>query len=292
MMVERLSGIWLAILLFVMVGCSSARQPTLYVGGIPDQDASILQARFEKLAVYLTEQLGINVEYVPSVNYAAVVTAFRHGDLHMAWYGGLTGVQARLAVPDSQAIAQRPADEKFHSVFVAQKGLGVKTLADLKGKTFAFGSESSTSGHLMPRYVLSQVGVDPERDFASLIYSGSHDKTWKLVESGSVQAGALSKVVWETRRKAGEVNLEKVEGVQVTPPYYDYHWVIRGDVEETFGSGIIGRVGVALMDLHSGNGERDTEIMEAFQAEYFIPTNNANYAAIEEVARGLGIIKD
>ena len=92
-MVERLSGIWLAILLFVMVGCSSARQPTLYVGGIPDQDASILQARFEKLAVYLTEQLGINVEYVPSVNYAAVVTAFRHGDLHMAWYGGLTGVQ-------------------------------------------------------------------------------------------------------------------------------------------------------------------------------------------------------
>ena len=279
-------------LLLVIGGCNSSSQETLYIGGIPDQDASILQARFEKLATYLSEELDMDVEYVSSVDYAAVVTAFRQGDVHMAWYGGLTGVQARLAVPNSVAIAQRPSDENFHSVFVAQKGLGITSLADLKGKTFAFGSESSTSGNLMPRYFLGQAGLDPEQDFASVTYSGSHDKTWKLVEAGSSQAGALNRVVWETRKNAGEVDLTKVEEVEVTPPYYDYHWVIRGDVEETFGSGTIGRVQAALLKLRLENSERDKEIMEAFQSEHFIATNNANYAAIEEVARGLGIIKD
>ena len=144
----------------------------------------------------------------------------------------------------------------------------------------------------MPRYFLGQAGLDPEQDFASVTYSGSHDKTWKLVEAGSSQAGALNRVVWETRKNAGEVDLTKVEEVEVTPPYYDYHWVIRGDVEETFGSGTIGRVQAALLKLRLENSERDKEIMEAFQSEHFIATNNANYAAIEEVARGLGIIKD
>ena len=161
---------------------------TLYISAIPDQNASTLARRFDSFSEYLGQQLGVNVKYVRSVDYAASVTGFKNGDIHLGWFGGLTGVQARLAVPGSQAIAQRPRDEKFHSKFIVRADLGVDELPGLKGLTFTFGSESSTSGHLMPRYFLVQAGIDPDRDFKGKPgFSGSHDKTWKLVESGTIR---------------------------------------------------------------------------------------------------------
>ena len=174
---------------------ASIGQPTrktFYIGGIPDQNVAILETRFNKLAQYLSEQTGLDVKYLPAVDYAAVVTGFKNNDLQMGWYGGLTGVQARIALPGSVAIVQRKSDEAFKSVFVARKGSGVTSLADIKGKNFVFGSESSTSGHLMPRYYLKEANLTPEKDFSSVTYSGSHDKTWKLVETGAGDVGALN----------------------------------------------------------------------------------------------------
>ena len=130
----------------------SDSRPTLYIGGIPDQDVAVLEKRFNLLAEYLTEKTGIEDKYLPSVDYPAVVTAFRNGDMQLAWYGGLTGVQARLQAEGAVAVVQREADEAFTSVFVAAPGSGIDSLEDLADKHFAFGSESSTSGSLMPRH--------------------------------------------------------------------------------------------------------------------------------------------
>ncbi|MCH7654135.1 MAG: phosphate/phosphite/phosphonate ABC transporter substrate-binding protein, partial [Chloroflexi bacterium] len=147
---------------------------TLGIAGIPDQNASALARRYEVLTSYLSEELGVDVKYVPSVSYAATVTGFERGDIHMAWFGGLTGVQARLAVPGSRAIAQRPRDREFHSKFIVNAEVAAEGLGDLKGLTFTFGSESSTSGHLMPRHFLRQAGIDPDADFyGPPSYSGS-----------------------------------------------------------------------------------------------------------------------
>ena len=262
------------------------------MAGIPDQDISVLETRFGKLAEYLSQETGLNVRYLPSVDYAAVVTGFRHGDIQLAWYGGLTGVQARLAAPGSQAIAQRQEDEAFHSVFIARKGLGITSLEELKGMTFTFGSESSTSGNLMPRSFLSQAGINPEKDFSAVNYSGSHDKTWKLVETGSFEAGALNAVVWQKRVADGSVDTSKVEAFFTTPPYYDYHWVAHGDLNEDFGAGTTEKIRQALLGLTAADGGLEQEIMEAFDSARFISTNNDNYLAIEQVARELGIIED
>ena len=266
--------------------CTSGK--VLCLGGIPDQRAARLARRFGSVSDYLSKELGVEVKYVPSVDYSAVVVAFRKGDIHLAWFGGLTGVQARLAVPNSEAIAQRPRDAQFHSTFVAQARLPIKELEHLKGMTFTFGSESSTSGHLMPRHSLLQAGVDPERDFQGKpSFSGSHDKTWKLVESGSFQAGALNEAVWESAVDNGKVDLSKVRAFYTTPPYYDYNWTIRGDVDETFGMGFREKVRAALL----GMGSQQEEILELFQTEAFIESSNENYQAIEDVARGLDIIR-
>ena len=285
--------VFAALLLAAIVACSSgARVRALYIGGIPDQDVSLLKARFDALADYLSAETGITVKYQPSVYYAAVVTAFKRGDIQMAWFGGLTGVQARLAVPEAEAIAQRPQDERFESVFVTRADSDVRSLNDLRGRTFTFGSESSTSGNLMPRHFLVQAGIDPERDFLALSYSGSHDKSWKLVEAGTFEAAVLNADVWRQRVEEGAVDTSRVRVFYTTPPYYDYHWVIRGDVDQEFGGGTADKIKTALLALSSHNGGQESEIMEAFRSDGFIPTENRNYEAIEDVARRLGIIQE
>ena len=291
----RFSWFWVMVLgLVVLAGACSSEggERTLYIAGIPDQNISVLEARFDKLADYLSEETGLVVQYLPSVDYAAVVIGFRQGDIHLAWYGGLTGVQARLAAPGAQALAQREEDAAFHSVFIAQKRLGIKSLKDLKGRRVTFGSESSTSGNLMPRSFLAQAGIDPEDDFSAVNYSGSHDKTWKLVETGSFQVGALNAVVWQKRVEDGSVDTSKVEAFFTTPPYYDYHWVARGDLDESFGVGATESIRRALLGLNAADGGLELEIMQAFDSARFIPTDNDNYLAIEQVARDLGIIED
>ena len=298
--------LWLLVsvilLLVAVTACASTKtEKVFYVGGIPDQNVSLLQERFDGLAQYLTKKTGVTVKYIPSVDYAAVVIAFKQGHIQMAWYGGLTGVQARLDAPDAQArldapdaqaIAQRPQDQEFHSVFIAQKGLNIQSLTDIRGKTVTFGSESSTSGYLMPLFFLMEAGLDPKKDLATINFSGSHDKTWKLVESGAYQVGALNEVVWQTRVKEGKVDTDKVEVFYTTPPYFDYHWIIRRDVDEKYGKGVVEKIKSALLELDVANGGPEAEIMEAFQADRFIPTTNDNYQAIERVARELGIIRD
>ena len=270
------------------VACGAgADAPTLKIAGIPDQNSSEIARRYEVLTTYLSGELGVEVEFVPTVNYAATVIGFKQGGIQLAWFGGLTGVQARKAVPGSKAIAQRPRDAEFHSKFIVAADSEAGDIRDLKDLTFTFGSESSTSGHLMPRHFLLKIGIDPDKDFRGPPnYSGSHDKTWKLVESGAFQAGALNEAVWDQAVSEGKVDLKKVRELWVTPPYYDYNWTVRGDLDDKFGHGFTDRVQEALLGINGKHGE----IREMFQTDSFEVSENANYRFIEEIARDLGIL--
>lgn len=232
----------------------------------------------------------MDVEYASSIDCSAVVTAFEHGAIHLAWFGGLTGVQARRVVSGAQAIAQRPRDAEFLSVFIVQSDIPAQGLRDLKSLTFTFGSESSSSGHLMPRHFLLQAGVDPERDFNGLpSFSGSHDRTWKLVGSGAYQAGALNEAVWARALEEGKVDLSRVRVLEVTPPYYGYNWTLRPNLDETFGPGFSDEVREALLGMGRDPGQ--LKILEAFSTDSFVETSNDNYKAIEEIAMQLGMVE-
>lgn len=300
-----LSGL-LLLLLFPVTACTSsnttssssdeAQVQPFTTGAIPDQDPEKLQRLYTKLADYLEAELGVPVEYEPVTDYTAAVTAFRVGDLDMVWFGGLTGVQARLQVDGAEAIAQRDIDEEFTSVFIANKNSGISEIKEVSGlaalteHTFTFGSESSTSGRLMPQYFLEQAGVKPEDFKGEVGFSGSHDTTIALVEAGTYEAGALNSQVWETRVEEGEVDLDQVQVIFETPEYYDYHWVIHPSVRERYGEDFPNRVQAALMKLDPNNPEH-AEILDLFGAETFIPTENSNYARIEEIGRKIGKIK-
>ena len=275
---------------------SQTQAKPLVTGAIPDQDPEKLQRQYSKLAAYLEKELGVPVEYKPVTDYAAAVTAFKVGDLDLVWFGGLTGVQAELQVPGAEAIAQRDVDEKFHSVFIANTKSGLtafKNITDLKqlqGHTFTFGSESSTSGRLMPQYFLQQAGLKLNDFKGEVGFSGDHDKTIKLVEAGTYDAGAVNEQVWLKRVKSKEVDLNKVEAIWRTPAYYDYHWLINPQVKQRYGQDFVKKVQDAFLKLDPSVPEQK-EILELLEANKFIPTKNSNYAQIETIGREIGKIK-
>ncbi|MEO0349918.1 MAG: putative selenate ABC transporter substrate-binding protein [Cyanobacteria bacterium P01_A01_bin.15] len=268
----------------------------LTVGAIPDQDPEKLQRLYGLLSDYLSAELEVPVNYVPVTDYAAAVTAFKVGDLDLVWFGGLTGVQARLQVEGAQAIAQRDIDERFHTVFIANSESGLTQLTDiddltqLKESTFTFGSESSTSGRLMPQHFLQQAGMALDDFKGEVGFSGNHDTTIKLVEAGTYQAGALNEQVWEKRQAEGAVDQDRVQVIWRTPAYYDYHWVVNPVIEERYGEGFVTQLQTALLNLDAAVPEH-REILDLFGAETFIPTENSNYAEIEAVGREIGKIQ-
>ncbi|MDE0803795.1 MAG: putative selenate ABC transporter substrate-binding protein [Acidimicrobiales bacterium] len=269
---------------------------TLVIGGIPDQDPDRLQRQFGLVADHLSAELGIDVVYEAVADYDASVSAFRVGDLDLVWFGGLTGVQARLQVDGASAIVQRDIDAEFTSVFVANTGAGIDSIDDvaglsvLAGHSFTFGSDSSTSGRLMPQSFLAEAGVTLDDFDGEAGFSGSHDATIGLVEAGSYDAGALNSQVWDSRTEEGTVDETKVVEVFRTPTYFDYHWVVRPDLADRFGDDIVERITEAMLALDADDPD-DAAILDQFGAESFIETDDANYADIETVGREIGRIE-
>lgn len=288
--------------LFLLAGCgddaegAGAGGQTLVISAIPDQEPEELQAREGALADHLSDVLDVEVEYAPVTDYSASVSLFRAGDLDLVFYGGLTGVQARLQAPGARLLAQRDIDARFRTVFVANAKAGIEPvretsgLAALQGHRFTFGSESSTSGRLMPEYFLREAGVDSDTDFTGEPgFSGSHDLTIDLVEAGTYDAGALNAQVWEARKQAGTVDLDKVVEVYTTPPYHDYHWIAGPDLDERFGDGFTDDLRDALLAL-DGSTQQEKEVLEKYGAGKVVPTEEENYAEVEEIGRELGLV--
>ena len=272
-------------------------QATLRIGAIPDQNPERLNRRFGQLAAELSDKLKVPVRYVPVSNYPAAVSAFRTGSLDLVWFGGLTGIQARLQTPGAKVLAQRAIDAKFNSVFIANSSAGLQPISSidalkgLQGKRFTFGSESSTSGRLMPQYFLAQAGVTTKQLAGGQAgFSGSHDATIALVQSGSYQAGALSQPVWDTAIKSGKADPNKVKVIWTTPPFGNYHWLARPNLDQRFGKGFTTKLQKAIWGL-TPTTKRQKTILELFAAKRFIPAKESDYQPIEKVGRQLGKIR-
>lgn len=264
---------------------------TLTIGAIPDQDPEILARNFGLVADFLADELGVDVEFQPVTEYDAAVTGFRVGDLDLVWFGALTGVQARLQVDGAEAIAQRDIDQEFTSVFIANVDTGIEPFDDVNGlsvvadRSLTFGSDSSTSGRLMPQSFLTQAGVALDDLDGEPGFSGSHDATIELVEAGTFEVGALSSQVWSARVASGDVDLDRVQLLFETPNYYNYHWVARPEL----GDDLQSRIVEALQSLDPSDAD-DAVILEFFGAEAFIDTVSENYDDIEAVGRDIGQI--
>lgn len=262
-------------------------QTVLRVTTIPEEAATEQMRKFGPLTKYLERTVGTKVDFVPVNDYPAAVEALVNKQVELVWFGGFTYVQAQIRsggkiVP----IAQREEDTKFRSVFITQTNSGIKSLADLKGKQVSFGSQSSTSGHLMPRYFLLEAGVDPDKDFKRVAYSGAHDATIASVVSGRVDAAALDITVWRKFVAENKVDTSKVDVFYTTPPYFNYNWSVHADMPAAQRE----KITAALLDLNMNNPE-GKEILTLNRATKYIPTKPENYKGLESAGRSAGLIR-
>lgn len=278
----------LALMWLACGGTPPDAPPPLRFSAIPDHDTTLLEQRFTPFARHLEAQLGVPVEYVPATDYVAAVEMFKNGDVQLAWFGGLTGVQARRAVPGARAIAQGIEDRAFRSHFIVHRSVDVEPSETfpmgLEGRTFTFGAPASTSGRLMPEHFLREhTKRSPDAFFASPIgFSGAHDKTARLVASGQVEVGVLNYQTWDTLVAKGEVDDARI--VWTTPPYADYNFTAHPALAE-LGEGLVDRLQTVLLQIE------DPALLGALGRTGLVSAKNEDFAAIETVALSLDMVR-
>ena len=281
---RRLAGSAVAL---ALTGASwlAQAQAVFRITAIPDESPTELARKAAPLVKYLESRLGMKVEFTPVTDYAAAVETLVNRKIDLAWFGGFTFVQANVrsggkVIP----LVQREEDERFKSVFITSDP-AITQLSDLRGKDLSFGSQSSTSGHLMPRSFLLQVGLNPDKDFKRVAYSGAHDATIAAVASGKVQAGALNISVWDRFVAEKKVDTSKVRVFFTTPAYYDYNWTVHADMP----AALRDKLSKAFLDLSRDTAE-GKEILDLQRATRFVPTKAENYKGIEAAARSAELL--
>jgi len=283
---------WIALVALGMLGLvplvGAAYAPdVLKVSAIPDENPNELMRIYTPFAEYLAKEIGVKVQFTPVVDYAATVEGLAARKLDLVWYGGFTSVQAvRRTNGNARRLVLRQEDAEFKSVFISRRDSGIKKLEDLKGKTFAFGSVSSTSGHLMPRFFMLQAKLDPTRDLKQAAFSGAHDATALWVESAKVDAGALNFLVWDKLVQQKKIDTGKVDVFYTTPPYADYCWTVRGDLDQ----GLQDKVTAAFLKLEYANPEHK-KLLDLHRTKKYIRANDADWKPIEEAAVSAGLLK-
>lgn len=271
---------------FILASVEVFAQTGLKISAIPDENPQEMLRIYMPFADYLTKEVGLPVKFTPVVDYAATVEGLAANKLDMVWYGGLTSVQASHRAKDAKRIIMRKEDAEFKSHFITRKETGIRSLNDLKGKTFSFGSVSSTSGHLMPRYFLLKSGISPEKDFSKFSFSGAHDATAAWVEAGRVDAGALNFLVWDKLVETKKVDTGKVAIFWTTPPYVDYVWTVRGGLDR----GLVDKISKAFLKLDYGSPEHK-KLLDLNRTKGYIAAKDEDWKSIEEAAVSAGLLK-
>lgn len=282
----------LLVVLAVLSGCARRPEKALRFTAIPGDNTTELREKFAPLEKYLSERLGVTVKYVPTEDYGASVDAFVNGDVQLAWFGGLTGVRARRAVKGARAIAQGKVDPQYRSYFIAHRDTGLQPTEDfpmaLAGRRFTFGSESSTSGRLMPEYFIRKFTGKTPKDFfgREMSFSGSHEKTAQLVQAGTFEAGAIDYKTYERLVAEKKIDPEVCRVIWKSPPFADYHWMAHPSLDATFGQGFIDRLQKTLLELNT------PELLRAInRPEGLIAARNEEWDALEQLAKELGLVR-
>jgi phosphonate transport system substrate-binding protein len=265
-------------------GGSGGDLKVLRFSAIPDQDTTAQKERYKPLQDYLAKALDVEVEFVPSDSYGASVEKFENGDIHLAWFGGVTGVQAMQAIEGARALVSGEKDLVFKSYFIANASTGLQPSAEfpagIADLTFTFGSSSSTSGCVMPsHFIMENTGKSPQDFFTKkpLGFSGAHDKTAMQVQDGTFQAGALNFSTYEKLVAAGKVDPAKCVKIWTTPSYADYNMTAHPALEKMFGDGFLDKLQSALVECD------DAAALKALDRDKLVKVTNETFAGIASV---------
>ena len=279
-----LAGIGLAAMLLLSPACATGQSSEtaeirqLRVGVLPDESPGALRARHAPLLRYLGGELQLPCTLVIPKDYADLVRLFEKGELDLAFLGGYTfvSVEARTgAIP----IVMRDVDTRATSYFLVRTDDRRESIREFGNARFAFGSELSTSGHVMPRYFLRQEGIEPEEFFSEVRYSGAHDRTAYLVRDKEVDIGVANSAVIDDMFEQGRLNRKNIWILWQSPTYANYVWAVPRTVPDEQRS----RMMEAFLALSSAT-EGHTEILKLQQAGGFLPVIEDDFSRLRQIA--------
>ena len=211
-----LSRVWLILPLLAFGGSAALaaeKIDTLRFGLLPAEEAVEMVRQFKGIADYVGKAVGLPTKIFVSQSYNALIEAMEAGKIDVAYLGGSTYVAAYNkglgVVP--MAVARLQGRTYYKSCIITRPDSGIKTLQDLKGKSFAFVTPTSTSGGVGPRFYLNKNGINPEEFFKSLIYAGKHDSVFLAVKNKKVDAGAVGDLYFSRWKERGLLKFSKYD---------------------------------------------------------------------------------
>ena len=274
----------------VVVGCGggggeqgSSDPDPLRVGLIPNQNPESVEANYEPFGEYLSEQLGREVELTVPTSYGAVVEAMVNDELDLAYFGGLTYVQARNrgeVTPLVTEINPRTGDTTYRSVIIVPADSEVQEVSELEGRDFAFGSVSSTSGSLYPAIMLRDAGIDYRTDLGNFNYTGGHDATAQAVSNGGVDGGGLEDRILYDLIEDGAVDGDSIRVIEESNAIEGYPWVVRNALSDELKEQII----QAYLNID------DPALLDLLRADGYEEVDASDYDYVEEQATELDLL--
>ena len=257
--------------------------PTLRVGFIPNQAPDRVRAQYEPFREYLARAIGQPVESFVATDYAGVVEAMASDKLDIAYFGGLTYLQAEArsdVYPIVTEIDRETNTSKYYSAIIVRADSPYRRVEDLNGKKFAFGDISSTSGSLYPRFMLDKAGFGDFTNPSIFVYSGGHDATLAAVVNGSVEGGGIEKRIMERAFEAGTQPRDQIRIIQQTL-VPGYPWVVRAKLDRAF----VNRLTDAFLNID------DPELLRLMRAVKYTKVTKDDYGEPRTEATRLGLLR-
>lgn len=252
---------------------------TLRVALLPDENASTLIQNAQPLKLYLEKALSRHIELLVTTDYSSMIEAMRFGRIEVAYFGPLSYVLARSKSDiEAFAVGVSRGSPTYTSIIIVQADSPIKSANDIRGKTFAFGDQASTSSHLVPRAMLQDEGLVVDRDYKA-VYVGAHDAVARAVETGKVQAGALSRPIFESLVKAGKLDGAKLRILAETKPIPNYPIAMQSKLAPALKE----QIRAAFLDI------KDPVILKSFRAEGFAATDDHAYDVLRSTAKVLSL---
>jgi len=263
-----------------LAGAAHAAAPNpemLRVALLPDENASTVIKNNQPLKAYLEKTLGRKVQLIVTTDYSSMIEAMRFGRLELGYFGPLSyTMAASKSKIEAFASLMKKGTTTYNAVVIGNKAAGIKTMADLRGKDVAYGDQASTSSHLIPKKMLIDAGLVTGRDYREH-FVGAHDAVAVAVQNGHAQAGGLSKPIFDSLVARGIVSLDKVAVLGVSPPFPEYPWAMRQDLDPALKD----KIRAAFIDL------KDPAVLKPFKADGFGAMKDADYDVVRELAAKL-----
>ena len=269
----------IATLSFALPPMGHAKDPDpsrLRVALLPDENAATLIQNAQPLRRYLEQALRKEIEIIVTTDYSSMIEAMRFGRIEVAYFGPFSYVLAKSRAPGIVpfAVGVEKGTPFYNSILIATAGGPVKTLADIRGKPFAFGDQASTSSHLAPRaHLLNKAGLDGERDYKP-VHLGAHDAVARAVQAGQVPAGALSKAIYDTLVARRTIDPQRIVQLDLSPPIPNYPIVMQGYLSPTLQEAIR----AAFLEM------KDKEVLKSFRVDSFAATDDRAYDVLRDTA--------